>query len=213
VLVWGPCGNNNNNNNNSGKPEQQRCVFIFCQRREVVTIMNSNNNKSILIVNDVQDFNAGGVYCKNYEPLAKIEELIDFAKENGDYIFVVRYPTPACGPIHPRILRRLAGYANWRMVKKAADFNGAKWIIEMACEMGISMKRFIMSGFETHSCVQSTTRGLKVRLPNCQIEVIKALAMIKTAIAGALFQNCRVWCFSTCKRQFNYAKRETCGQP
>jgi hypothetical protein len=136
--------------------------------------MNSNTNKSILIVNDVQDFNPGGVYCcKNYEPLAKIEELIDFAKENGDYIFVVRYSTPECGPIHPRILRRLAGYADWRMVKKPADFNGAKWIIEMCLEMGISMDRFIMSGFETHSCVQSTTRGLKVRLPNCQIEVIQ----------------------------------------
>ena len=132
-----------------------------------------NNTNSILIVNDVQIIHPGGSYDSDYAPLAKIEEQIDFARAKGDFIFLVMIDKPECDKIHPRILKRVAGYARCRIVAKPDEYNGAKWIVKMGKSLGLPMAHFRIVGFQTHRCVQSTTRGLKVLLPKCCIEVIK----------------------------------------
>lgn len=127
---------------------------------------------NVLIVNDVQDTQIPTGYIGGYQPLIRIEEQIVEAIAKGETILLVKINDPRCGPIHPRVMKLVKGYKQCFTVDKEPEFNGAKWIVAKCRELGISVRRARIVGFQTHKCVQGTVRGLTVLGWRC-IQVIK----------------------------------------
>ena len=134
-----------------------------------------NETNYCLIVNDVQDTQM----TDNAEVLNKILDMIDIAILDKAYICAVMINRFACGPIHPEIMKRVAGYKRFFTVRKPetedrpAELNGARFIVAACKALKISVSYYRIVGYRTHYCVQSTVRGLTVANPGCRVDVIK----------------------------------------